>query len=117
MTIEDLLAAGYQSFQDPTKRASLGDYYRGSFQKSFHDALGERYAITVTHGLFPASVDRPVQPFFSPLVQFHQHDTTFNVEMLRHQETLAQIEAFFAELWQAMRLSYYAGGPEDRRRC
>lgn len=114
MTPEQLLAAGYRQFHDQI--TGLGDFYRTSFQKIIIDEFGIRYFITITHGVFPTGPDRSAQPFFTPSTQFHRRNSTFNVTMLHHDETVEEVEAFFDELWQTLTLAYYEGGTPDRRR-
>lgn len=116
LTPEILLTAGYRQFTDPSGADRLGDWYRASYQKQVWDDVGLRYFITVRHGIAPAHAGNPARAFFTPANQFTVGGTVFNVEMLHHDESLAEVEAFFERMWTTMRLDYYEGGPDQTRR-
>jgi len=110
LTVEDLLAAGYQTFHDSHAASKLPDWYQASYQKRFTDPLGIRYFITIVHNVMPANFSRsglPSKTFFTPSNQFSRGGVTFNVEMLHYTESLDQVESFFADLWESMHLDYY----------
>jgi hypothetical protein len=101
ITVQKLLDAGYRSFHERMAADSYGSYYLMSFEKWIVDGIGKRYGMTIRHGEFPHG------PFFAPTVQFTRGSLTFNVELLVHEETIAQIEAFFEEQWLRMKADYY----------
>ena len=112
---EILLSAGYKNFHDRMSADKLGEWYRASYQKRVSDETGTRYFITIRHGVMPAMSGQPSREFFTPENQFAKGGTTFNIEMLHHDESLEQVEAFFAEMWATLRLDYYEGGPDEAR--
>ena len=113
MTPETLLATGYAQFHDRMAETSLGEWYLASFQKRVRDEFGTRYFITIRHAVIPEISGNPRRNSFTPANQFTKDGTTFNVEMLHHDESLEQIEAFFDSMWTTLRLDYYEGGPDE----
>ena len=110
-----LEAAGYRRYRNSSRADSLREAYRDSYQKAITDERGKRYFIDIVRGHF-YYLDRGIdREFVTPSVQFRRGDTTVEVEMIHHQETLAQVEAFFAEMWTTMRFDYYETHDGDDR--
>ena len=101
----ELLAAGYRGFQDPIKRASFGDGYLGSYQRRFDGNVGKRYFITISHTRAANALG--AWEMMTASAQFTRRGSTCNVEMLLQDESLAEAEALFAEMWDKMRFEHY----------
>ena len=114
MTPQTLLGAGYTQFHDRMAEDSLGEWYRASYQKRVRDKFGTRYFITIRHSVIPAMFGNPQRNSFAPENQFTKDGTTFNVEMLHHNESVEQVEAFFDHLWTTLRLDYYERESDER---
>ena len=109
MKISDLLKGGYLYYHDTSSFQKYGASYLGSYQRSFSDDLGTRYFITVDHGFIPANNGFARREFFAMFHQFNGNGITFNVELLYNDETLEEMERFFENLWNKMRLDYFEG--------
>lgn len=107
MDVQTLLDNGYRPYQDTMAQQNLQDWYRATYQRRVTDEHGTRYFINIHHGVAPPRNGEPERPFFEPHNQFQRTGTTFNIMMLHHNETLTEVEAFFAELWTTMKLDYY----------
>ncbi|MGE4057069.1 MAG: hypothetical protein AB7F99_19970 [Vicinamibacterales bacterium] len=107
----ELLAAGYRNFNDRTKLASLGTAYQGSYQKRFDDSVGKRYFITFNHARL--SNGRDSWESMTAAAQFTRGDSVCNIDLLNRNESLAETEAFFAEMWEKMRFEHYEAFDED----
>jgi hypothetical protein len=110
VTIDALLAAGYRKFHDTFERQKMGDWYRASYQKRVTDQYGTRYFITINHSVMPARalLGQSETNMFTPSHQFRRDGITFNVSMQWDSVIDPdQVEAFFADLWEKMRLDYY----------
>jgi hypothetical protein len=94
ISVSALLEAGYQHYHGP---------FGALYQKRVYDATGLRYHVTIEHGVRPPGTTE----YFAPKDQFTRNGIVFNTELLLHSETIAEIEAFYADLWEAMRLDYY----------
>ena len=104
VTIESLEAAGYRWFRDGLKAHLEGNL--GIWQKTFSDAGGERFALTVRVWARDPERYPDMSPHsFSPIAQFVTGEglgTSVNVEMLHVDESLEEVEAFFQRMFDAM---------------
>jgi hypothetical protein len=100
ISVQTLLDADYTEYH--------GLFDTRLFQKRVHDEIGLRYFITFYHGIHPArSADEQPRPYFFPRDQFTHNGLTFNIEVLLHDESIEQIERFWADTWVAMGIDYY----------
>ncbi|MHC2016275.1 hypothetical protein [Methylobacterium sp. CM6247] len=113
---EDFLVAGYKPYRDGLKDSGerhtpIDDrMYQGSVQKRVRDYRGTRYFINVDlYDFTKARQDGLEHRSVGPNVQFSVRDDmdeTVDVSGVQG-DTIAEIEAFFANLWSRMRWGYY----------
>ena len=92
ITTKQVLSAGYVTFPSPK-----GAYCTGGFQKSIQDASGHLYLyfINLYHWMFPDEHEG-----WSVEVRLYQPGgTEFDVNLLIGNETLAEVEAFYAKVY------------------
>lgn len=108
MTPDMLLAAGYEKAKNPVKAESMGDWYRGSYEKRIIDEIGICYCIMVDHSIIPPRfADDHAVHMFSFNNQFADDGLVFNVQVLHDEESIERVERFFADLWGRMHLDHY----------
>jgi hypothetical protein len=102
---EQLLAAGYRRFHDPTEQAHMRESYLGSYGKQIRDERGIKYALHFSHTRIRATGYD--SEGMTASTQFRRGVLAFNVHMLNDVQTLAEVEAFFEEMFRAMKVDYY----------
>lgn len=109
ITVQKLLDAGYKQYK--------GVLDETLYQKPVRDEHGTRYHVTFRHGILPANpgiVGDTRRPYFAPTEQFTIGKMVFNVEVVRLEETIEEIEAFYADVWTKLGADYYQDNHGDR---
>lgn len=107
VTETDLVEAGFYPIKDHPSRRTLKDWFTAGFQKRFEDPQGTRYFLEVVLSRVPRSPASTPTQFCTPSAQFRRNETFFNIEMLRHHETIEEMQAFFEEMWHVMQCDHY----------
>jgi hypothetical protein len=105
VTRDDLIAAGYREF---VPNPYFDKHDRG-YSKRVTDARGVRYAVHVRFWEFSkySTPDRQFGDGWDAEVHFDGRKRSFVVTTSARNESVADIEGFFARVWDAMRPEYY----------
>jgi hypothetical protein len=106
VTHDELVAAGYRTWTP-----SSADRYDLLYQKRVKDDRGTRYFVNVRFWRFSkySTPERPVEDGWDAEARFDGRggSRSFAVSTSVRHDTPAEVEAFFARVWDAMKPGYY----------